>query len=139
MTESPASPPAEPAGDPATVEAAEAAWLEAMAVTGPDAMRRLMHPDCVVVHAAVGHIHGVEDFLQHSARMGRITEIEAFDVTVRRFDRVAIVSCLQEIHVAYVPDLTPFVIQAAVTRVWAPEDSGWKLAHMQLARRQPPG
>lgn len=132
-TRSPAAP------DTTTIEAAEAAWLEAQDGTDLDAMRRLMHPDCRVVHAAVGHIHGVDDFLQHTARMGRITEMEAFDVTVRRFDGVAIVTCLQEIHVAYVPDLMPFVIQAAVTRVWAPDDAGWRLAHMQLARRQLPG
>jgi ketosteroid isomerase-like protein len=139
MTESPTVPPAAPAGDAATVELAEAAWLEAMTATGQDAMRRLMHPDCVVVHAAVGRMDDVEPFLQHAARMGKITKIAVYDLTVRRFDGVAIVSCLQEMHVAYVPDLPPFAIQAAATRVWVTNGAGWRLAHMQLARRQPPG
>lgn len=139
MTESATFPSAVPAADAVTVEQAETAWLAAMTATGQDAMRRLMHPDCIVVHAAVGHIHGGEDFLQYTGRMGRITRIEAYDVTVQRFDGVAIVSCLQEMHVVYVPDLTPFAIQAAVTRVWVPNGADWQLAHMQLARRQLPG
>jgi ketosteroid isomerase-like protein len=141
MTASPASPSSAslPAPDATTVELAEAAWLDAMTATGTDAMRALMHPDCVVVHAAVGHIHRAEEFLQHTANMGRITRIEAYDVTVQRFAEVAIVSCLQEMHVAYVAGLTPFAIQAAATRVWVPDEAGWKLAHMQLARRLPPG
>src|SRR5215472_8167602 len=54
------------AADTSTVELAEAAWLSASLTAGPDAMRALMHPDCVVVHAAVGHIHGVDDFLRHT-------------------------------------------------------------------------
>lgn len=127
------------AADAGTVELAEAAWLDAMTASGSVAMRGLMHPDCVVVHAAVGHIHRAEEFLRHTASMGRITRIEAYEVTVRQFAGAAIVSCLQEMHVVYVPDLTPFVIQAAVTRVWVPDGAGWKLAHMQLARRLPPG
>ena len=141
MTASPASPsPASPpTADAATVELAEAAWLDAMTATGTDAMRALMHLDCVVVHAAVGHIHRAEEFLQHAANMGRITRVEAYDVTVQRFAGVAIVSCLQEMHVIYVAGLTPFAIQAAATRVWVPDGAGWKLAHMQLARRLPPG
>jgi ketosteroid isomerase-like protein len=140
MTVSNVSPSAaSPAADAATVELAEAAWLEAVTATGTDAMRALMLPDCVVVHAAVGHIHRTEEFLQHAANMGRITQVEAFDVTVQQFAELAIVSCLQEMHVAYVPGLTPFAIQAAVTRVWVPDGAGWKLAHMQLSRRVLPG
>ncbi|WP_258574860.1 nuclear transport factor 2 family protein [Streptomyces shenzhenensis] len=128
-----------PAGGDATVELAEAAWLEATTATEPDAMRRLMHPECVVVHAPVGRIDGVEAFLGHTARLGRITAVQAYDVTVQRFDRMAIVSCLQEMGIAFLPDLTPFVVQAAATRVWLRSRAGWRLAHMQLARRQPPG
>ena len=52
----------------------------------------------------------------------------------------AVVSCLQEMRVAFVPELTPFVIQAAVTRVWVRSPSGGRqLAHLQMARRLPPG
>jgi ketosteroid isomerase-like protein len=125
--------------EPSTVEQAEAEWLEAMTAPAGDAMSRLMHPDCVVVHAAVGRIDGKETFLQRAFPMGPITRIEAYNLTVRRFEGVAIVSCVQEMHVSHVPDLPPFAIQAAVTRVWVTNGIGWRLAHMQLSRRQPPG
>jgi hypothetical protein len=138
VNNSPTFPPAATTGEALTVELAEAAWLEAM-TAGPDPMRPLLHPECVVVHSPVGRIDGVDAFLEHTARMGRITGIKAFNVTVQRFDQVAIVSCLQEMHIVYIPDATPFVVQAAVTRVWVPDGDGWLLAHMQLARRQPPG
>lgn len=91
------------------------------------------------MHSAVGRIDGEDALLEHTARMGRITGIEAFDVTVQRFGQVAIVSCLQEMHIVYIPDLTPFVVQAAITRAWVPDGDGRLLAHMQLARRQLPG
>lgn len=139
MTESPTGSPTAPDGGAAAVESAEAGWLEAVRDAGTDAMRRLMHPDCVVVHAPVGRIDGVDAFLQHTAGMGRVTGARAFDVTVRHFDQVVIVSCLQEMRVGFVPDRTPFVIQAAATRVWLAGGTGCRLVHMQLARRQPPG
>jgi ketosteroid isomerase-like protein len=122
-----------------SVAQAEAAWLDAVNANDPAAMRRLMHPQCLVVHAAVGHIHGVDDFLRHTARIGRFSQARVHDVTVRLFHGVAVVTCLQEFHVAQVADALPFVTQAAVTRVWVQAGAGWKLAHMQLARRQPPG
>ncbi|WP_406109153.1 nuclear transport factor 2 family protein [Streptomyces sp. NBC_01003] len=126
---------------PATVEEAEAAWLAAQALPDPEpVLRALMHSDCVVVHAAVGHIHGVDDFLRYAARLGRTSNVIVHDVTVRTFGPTAVVSCLQEMRVAFVPELTPFVIQAAVTRMWVTdEQGGWKLAHLQMARRLPPG
>jgi hypothetical protein len=71
--------------------------------------------------------------------MGRITGIEAFDVTVQRFDQVAIVSYLQEMHIVFIPDSAPFVVQDATTRVWVLNEAGWRLVHMQLGRRQLPG
>ncbi|MGW1024810.1 nuclear transport factor 2 family protein [Streptomyces sp. NPDC002577] len=130
-----------PAPAPATVEEAEAAWLAAQTLPDPEqSMRALMHPDCVVVHSAVGHIHGTDDWLRYAARLGRTSQVDTYDVTVQRFGTTAVVSCLQEMRVAFVPELTPFVIQAAVSRVWlAAETGGWQLAHMQLARRLPPG
>jgi ketosteroid isomerase-like protein len=139
VTESPTIPATAPDGDVAAVERAEAAWLEAVTAAVPHAMRRLMHPECVVVHAAAGHIDGGETFLQHTADMGRVTEIKTYDVTVQRFDGLAIVSCLQEMHVAYFPGRTPFVVQDATTRVWVLNQAGWQLVHMQLGRRQLPG
>jgi ketosteroid isomerase-like protein len=126
---------------PATVEDAEAAWLAAQTLPDPEpAIRALLRPDCVIVHSAVGHIHGADDWLAYARRMGRTSQVDTFDVTVQRFGTTAVVSCLQEMRVAYVPDLPPFVVQAAVTRVWvrSPE-GGWQLAHLQLARRLPPG
>ncbi|MFF5140425.1 nuclear transport factor 2 family protein [Streptomyces sp. NPDC013157] len=126
---------------PATVEEAEAAWLAAQTLPEPEqAIRALLHPGCVIVHSAVGHIHGVEDWLRYAARLGRTSQVDTYDVTVQRFGTTAVVSCLQEMRVAFVPELTPFVIQAAVTRVWvAAEAGGWQLAHLQMARRLPPG
>jgi hypothetical protein len=130
-----------PASAPATVEEAEAAWLAAQTLPDPEpALRALMHSDCVIVHSAVGHIHGVDDWLRYAARLGRTSQVDTHDVTVQRFGTTAVVSCLQEMRVAFVPELTPFVIQAAVTRVWvAAESGGWQLAHLQMARRLPPG
>lgn len=139
MTESPTHVPVAPDGGALAVETAETAWLEAFQDIGTDAMRRLMHPDCVVVHAPVGRIDGVDAFLQHTVGMGRISGVRTYDITVRHFDRMAIVSCLQEMRVALAPDRTPFVIQAVATRMWLAGESGWKLVHMQMARRQPPG
>ncbi|MGY0064300.1 nuclear transport factor 2 family protein [Streptomyces sp. LZ34] len=139
MTTSPTAATARPA--PATVEEAEAAWLAAQTLPDPEpAIRALLHPDCVIVHSPVGHIHGMDDWLGYAARLGRTSTVDTYDVTVQRFGATAVVSCLQEMRVAFVPELTPFVIQAAVSRVWvAAEAGGWQLAHMQLARRLPPG
>ncbi|MEH0580563.1 MULTISPECIES: nuclear transport factor 2 family protein [Streptomyces] len=126
---------------PATVEEAETAWLAAQTLPDPEpAIRALLHPDCVIVHSPVGHIHGADDWLAYAQRMGPTSQVDTFDVTVQRLGTTAVVSCLQEMRVAFVPDLTPFVIQAAVTRVWvrSPSD-GWQLAHLQMARRLPPG
>ncbi|MCX4641958.1 MULTISPECIES: nuclear transport factor 2 family protein [unclassified Streptomyces] len=132
---------ATPRSGPATIEEAERAWLAAQ--TAPDLeerLRALMHPDCIVVHAAVGHQHGVDTFLRYAAQRGHTGQVKTYDETVRHFGATAVVSCLQEMQVAFVPELAPFVIQAAVTRVWvAADEGGWKLAHMQMARRLPPG
>ncbi|MGW2330279.1 nuclear transport factor 2 family protein [Streptomyces sp. NPDC001700] len=140
MTTSSPGPTGHPAA-PATVEEAEAAWLAAQTLPDPEpSLRALMRPDCVVVHSAVGHIHGVDDWLRYAARLGRTSRVDTYDVTVQRFATTAVVSALQEMRVAFVPELTPFVIQAAVSRVWVTAASGgWQLAHMQLARRLPPG
>ena len=139
MTTSSTAATARPA--PATVEEAEAAWLAAQTLPDPEqAIRALLHPDCVVVHSAVGHIHGADDWLRYAARLGRTSQVDTYDVTVQRFGTTAVVSCLQEMRVAFVPELTPFVIQAAVSRVWVEAASGgWRLAHLQMARRLPPG
>ncbi|WP_075737932.1 nuclear transport factor 2 family protein [Streptomyces acidiscabies] len=126
---------------PATVEEAEAAWLAAQTLPDPEpVLRALLHPSCVIVHSAVGHIHGVDDWLRYAARLGRTSQVDTHDVTVQRFGTTAVISCLQEMWVAFVPELAPFVIQAAVTRVWVRSSSGdWQLAHLQMARRLPPG
>jgi ketosteroid isomerase-like protein len=124
---------------PATVEQAEAAWLDAQDGTDLDAIRRLMHPECLVVHSLPGRIDGVESFLQYKAQMGRLTGNTTHGVTVRRFGEVAIVTCVQEFRVAPAPDLIPLVVQAAVTRVWVPTDTGFRLVQLQMSRRQIPG
>ncbi|WP_244373688.1 nuclear transport factor 2 family protein [Streptomyces griseorubiginosus] len=124
---------------PSSVEAAEEAWLAAL--TAPDAeerFRSLMLPECLVVHGPVGHLDDLEAFLRNASGRSRAQRIDVHDVITRQFDDTAIVSCLQEMRVAYLPDRTPFVIQAAVTRVWLRRGEGWRLAHMQMARRFPP-
>ncbi|MET9387619.1 nuclear transport factor 2 family protein [Streptomyces sp. NPDC002928] len=140
MTTTPPSLPPAPAA-PATVEEAEAAWRAAQMLPDPGpALRALLHPDCVIVHSAVGHLHSADEWLRYAGRLGRTSQVDTFEVTVRRFGGTAVVSCLQEMRVAFVPELTPFVIQAAVTRVWVESPSdGWQLAHLQMARRMPPG
>ena len=62
---------------PATVEDAEAAWLAAQTLPDPEpAIRALLRPDCVIVHSAVGHIHGADDWLAYARRMGRTSQAE---------------------------------------------------------------
>ncbi|MGD6741568.1 nuclear transport factor 2 family protein [Streptomyces sp. BH106] len=130
-----------PAATPATVEEAEAAWRAAQTLPDPEpALRALLHPECVIVHSPVGHQHDADAWLGYAARLGRTSQVDTFEVTVRRFGATAVVSCIQEMRVASVPDLPPFVIQAAVTRVWHDSPThGWQLAHLQMARRVPPG
>jgi hypothetical protein len=130
------NPRADSADGPATVASAEAAWLAAIAGT-EDAQRQLMLPDCVVVHGPVGYVHDRETFLRYNSTMGAIIAAETGEVDVREFDGQAIVTCYQKLRVEFVPDLAPFLIQAAVTRIWTWTDEGWRLRHMQLSRRQP--
>jgi len=139
MSASPLSTPPAPASDTATVELAEAAWLEAMNTGDPDAWRRLMHPECVVVHAPVGHIQNVDEFLQFRAGASGFNGTKTYDVTVQRFGEVAIVTSVIEFHATALPGAAPFPIQAATTRVWVLDGADWKLAHLQLQRRQLPG
>ncbi len=123
-----------PATDAGTVERAEAAWLQAMTATGPDAMRRLMHPECLVIHAGVGpcsprgglplaHSRHGPDHPDRGTRRHRAPIRRAGDRDLRH-----------EMHLAYIPGLTPFVIQATATRVWVLDGSGWKLGpHAAIA------
>lgn len=130
----------DPIHDPiADVAAAEAAWVAAWGATDQDRMLSLMHPDCLVVHGPVGHQSDPDQFLAYNTKVGRTSEARVRDVQFRTHGDVVIVSCLQESWIAFVADATPFVIQAAVTRVWQDGPDGWRLVHMQMARRQPPG
>jgi hypothetical protein len=120
----------------ATLEEAEASWLAAIQIS-VDAQRQLMLKDAVVVHGAVGAVDDVETFLSHSATMGRIVSVEVSEVNVREHEGIGIVTCHQKMQVKSVPTMAPFLVQAAVTRAWFPDDGGWKLGHMQLSRRMP--
>ncbi|GKQ41952.1 nuclear transport factor 2 family protein [Streptomyces sp. A012304] len=122
---------------PDTVARAEAAWLVAITL-GDEEQRRLMLPDCVVVHAPVGNVHDRERFLGHNASMGATLEAETSEVTCLERGGRAIVTCYQKMRIRRVPDLPPFLVQAVATRVWFSTDEGWRLGHMQLSRRQPP-
>ena len=64
--------------------------------------------------------------------------VRILDAQIREFDDIAIVTCLQEMDIPFVPDLPSFVIQAAVTRVWIRTNDDWRLVHLQMARRLPP-
>lgn len=124
--------------DTSSVAAAEAAWLDAMTRPEMEGVRHLLHPEFRAVHGPVGFIHGADDYLRYARGMGAITGNEVSDVSVRHFQGTAIVTCLQELHVAFIPDLAPFVFQAVITRVWAQTGDGWRLVHIQSARRQLP-
>ena len=122
-----------------TIEEAEAAWLDALTSPTTDAMEALLHPDFLAVHGPVGYMHDMRQMLAGAAARGPAHAVQMIDVRTRHFGDTVIVSCLQEMHVAFEPNLPPFVIQAAVTRVWVQSDDGWQLAHLQMARRFPPG
>lgn len=140
MTTSSTTATARPTPPPATVEEAEAAWLTALTLADPEpGVRALAHPECVFVHGPVGHIHRLNDWVPYAKRVGRTHQVDTYDVTVQRFGTTAVVSCLQEMRVAFLPELTPFVIQVAVSRVWMEfPEHGWQLMHLQMARRLPP-
>ena len=123
---------------PTTIDEAESAWLAAVA-TSVDAMRDLLHPDFVAVHSPIGRIQPAEEFLRDAADRPLAGDIRVLESTVRVFPDTVIVSGIQQSSLAYVPDVPPFTIQAAVTRVWVRVDGGWLLAHLQMARRFPPG
>ena len=122
---------------PDTVDQAEAAWLVAI-TAGDEEQRRLMLPDCVIVHAPVGNVHDRERFLSYNASRGPTLEAETSEVTCRERGGRAIVTCYQKMRIRRLPDLPPFLVQAVATRVWFSTDEGWRLGHMQLSRRQPP-
>jgi len=119
-----------------TIDDAEDAWLRAIQ-EGIDDQRELMLDDSTVVHGPVGHIHGREEFLDYNASMGAIVEAATSDVLVVEHPGMAIVACHQRMRVRMDADLTPFLIQAGVTRVWFDTAAGWKLGFQQLSRRQP--
>ncbi|MFD5258274.1 nuclear transport factor 2 family protein [Streptomyces bobili] len=130
----------QPDTGPGTVDEAEAAWLAAL--THRDSVQligKLLRPEAVVVHGPVGHLHDRDTFLSETAKRSPANGVTMHDVTVRRFGDTAIVSGVQEMRAPFVPDATDFVIQAVVTRVWVLGEEGWKLAHLQMARRFPPG
>jgi ketosteroid isomerase-like protein len=116
---------------------AEATWLKAL-VEGDNAMLALMLDDCVVVHGPVGKIDGPQEFATFAStrRKTAFARTENVDITLRR--SVAVVTCLQEMHIYFAPDLPPFPVQEAMTRVWEATDEGWRLAHMHQQKRQAP-
>ncbi|MEV7976792.1 nuclear transport factor 2 family protein [Streptomyces sp. NPDC086519] len=124
---------------PTTVDDAEAALLKALLAPTAEPLRELLHPQFVVVHSPVGLIHDKEQFLTDTAKRPTPHGIKILTSTVRHFPGMATVSCLQEMLIPFVPDTPPFAIQQAVSRVWVRADDGWQLAHLQMARRLPPG
>jgi hypothetical protein len=123
---------------PETVAQAEAAWIVAI-TRGAEEKRGLMLPDCVVLHGPAGNVHDRERFLGYDASMGPVVEAETSEVTCREREGRAIVTCFQKMRIRRSPDLPPFLVQAVATRLWFSTGEGWRLGHMQLSRRQPPG
>lgn len=124
---------------PDTVENAEKAWLEVFLDSDHARMRSLLHPEFIAVHGPSGSIQGADVFAAMSEKRPPAAGIEVFEPTVRQVGDVATVSCIQEFHVAFEPDVPPFAFQAACSRVWTRGEDGWKLLHLQMARRIVPG
>lgn len=124
---------------PSTVDDAEAAWLTALSSPDRELLAALVHSDFIAVHGPTGQIQERDSFLTDSAKRPPAQRIEILESTVRYFGDTATVSCIQEMRVPFVPDAPGFAIQAAVTRVWVRSEDGWQLAHLQMARRIPPG
>jgi hypothetical protein len=122
-----------------TIDEAEAAWLTAFTATTTHDMSLLLHPQFVAVHGPIGHIHNAEEFIADANTRPRPTHVTVLNATVRDLGDTATVSCIQQFEVPFVPDAPPFVIQAAATRVWVQDEGRWQLAHLQMARRLPPG
>ncbi|MFF0222885.1 nuclear transport factor 2 family protein [Streptomyces sp. NPDC004629] len=122
-----------------SVDAAEAAWLAALTAPSGDATAALLHKEFVAIHGPTGLIQDRETFL--AGLEGRPPTLEAttLQTTRREFTDTVIVSSLQQLSIPFVPDAPPFVVQAAVTRVWVRHDEGWLLGHLQMSRRFPPG
>ena len=133
------TPPLPPLPPLTTIDEAEAAWVESFTAPTTEPMRLLLHPQFIAVHGPVGHIQDAEQFIADANARPRPIRTEILGPTVRKFGDVATVSCIQETHAPFAPGLPPFVIQAAVSRVWVRDDDRWQLAHLQMARRMPPG
>ncbi len=123
-----------------TVAQAEDAWNDAFLAPTVEPMRLLLHPDFIAVHGPIGHIQDLDEFINDAAARPRPVEVAVLARTVREINDMATVSCIQELRIPFAPNVPPFTIQAAVTRVWV-RDGGtdWSLAHLQMARRLPPG
>ncbi|OBJ08848.1 nuclear transport factor 2 family protein [Mycobacterium sp. 1465703.0] len=122
-----------------TIEEAEAAWIESLTEPTTERMRQLVHPEFIAVHGPTGQIQGAERFLADTAARPGPRHVQIVDSTVRVLGDTATVSCIEEYRAQFVPDAPPFVIQAAVSRVWIRQGGQWLLAHLQMARRVTPG
>jgi ketosteroid isomerase-like protein len=97
-----------------------------------------MLDDSHVVHGPIGKIDEPDSFAAFASQRRRTVFARAEDTTVTVRGDVAIVTCLQEMHIVFNEDLPPFPVQEAVTRVWKNTEDGWRLAHMHQSKRQPP-
>lgn len=120
-----------------TIDEAESAWAAALMSADTGDLRALLHSQFIAVHGGVGLIQTVDEFI--AAPRPRPIRVQTFTPTVQDFGEMVTVSCIQQLDVDLVPGLPSFVIQAAATRVWVRHDGRWLLAHLQMARRTPPG
>jgi ketosteroid isomerase-like protein len=121
----------------AAVLEAEAEWLRALTI-GFEALRELMLDNSHAVHGPVGKIDAVDSFVEFQSARRRTVVARARDSKVTVRGDVAVVSCLQEMHIVFNEDLPPFPIEEVVTRVWRNTQNGWKVAHMHQSKRLPP-
>jgi uncharacterized protein DUF4440 len=122
---------------PVNVGGAERAWAAAFVADTTDDMRALLHPDFVAVHGPAGHIRTGDLFLADADARPRPISVQMLTPTVHEFGDTATVGCIQQLEIPFIAEAAPFILQAAVTRVWIRSDQHWKLAHLQMSPRTP--
>lgn len=61
----------------------------------------------------------------------RLISLETTDVDVRRYDRTAIVRCVQRTTATWKGE--PMIVKARIGQVWVEQEVGWRLAAIQFS------
>src|SRR3954452_13825065 len=116
------------------IEQAEAAWLVAL-VEGEKALIPLMLEDSRVVHGPVGRVDDRETWARFHVTRRRSVAAKTKELSITVRGNTAITTCFQEMHTMLDENLSPFLMEESVTRVWEATPEGWRLAHMVMGRR----